>query len=366
MSRAWVTARLNGLGYTCFWIDPDKKQRQKTFNLKADAQVFRGKKQRELDTGTYLEAERGAETVVSLFERWATSRGVENSSVRQYRSMLNQAVQPFFKAKATGALKLADVQEWILWMRDVKMYAPQTLQTRFGYLSSALRWAVDNDELGRNPATRAKLPGRRANVRRKVKGKIVVPALDEIRALIAVFDPRYVAMVWVMAGCGLRIAEAMGLCADQVDFCRGGLHVDRQVTEDGETESGKNAGLRLKMYTKHRDAEDPGRTVPLPRIVADVLRTHLDQLARSRGDRLTVRSVCCFPTTPVEGCCTSSTSGTTCGHPRLPRRGCRSTALTSCDISLSRRCWPTVFRSPMSRSGWVTPRRRSPTSITGT
>lgn len=150
MSRAWVTARLNGLGYTCFWIDPDKKQRQKTFNLKADAQVFRGKKQRELDSGTYLEAERGAETVVSLFERWATSRGVENSSVRQYRSMLNQAVQPFFKAKTTGALKLADVQEWILWMRDVKTYAPQTLQTRFGYLSSALRWAVDNDELGRN------------------------------------------------------------------------------------------------------------------------------------------------------------------------------------------------------------------------
>jgi integrase len=275
MARAWITDSNDGDGYTCFWIDPDKRQRQKTFRRKGDAEAFRSRTERELDTGTYLEAVRGAETVAGLFERWATSRGVENSSVRQYRSMLNQAIRPFFKATTTGALKLAEVQAWILWMRDTKTYAPQTIQTRFGYLSSALQWAVDNDELGRNPAKRAKLPGKRANVRRRVKGKIVVPGRDEIEALIAAFDLRYAAMVWVMAGCGLRIAEAMGLCHDQIDFRRGLLHVNRQITEDGESESGKNAGLRLKMYTKHRDLETPGRTVPLPKTVAAVLRTHI-------------------------------------------------------------------------------------------
>ncbi|WP_433828539.1 tyrosine-type recombinase/integrase [Actinoplanes sp. CA-015351] len=272
MAHAWVTARIGKSGYTCFWIDPDKRQRQKAFRLKADADDFRAKKEREIATGTYLEAKHGAETVAALFERWATTRGVENSSVRQYRSMLNQAIRAFFRAKTVGALKPADVQAWILWMRDTKAYAPQTLQTRFGYLSSAMQWAVDNEELGRNPARRAKLPGKRANVRRKVKGKIVVPTLAEIEALISVFDPRYTAMVWVMVGCGLRIAEAMGLCVDQIDFERGLLHVNRQVTEDGKTASGKNAGLQLKMYTKHRDLDDPGRTVPLPRIVAKALR----------------------------------------------------------------------------------------------
>ena len=233
MARAWVNPSNDGNGYTCFWRDPNKLQRQKSFRLKGDAESFRAKKERELDTGTYLEAERGAEPVAALFERWATGRGVENSSVRQYRSMLNQAIRPYFKTKTIGTLKLADVQSWIMWMRDTKTYAPQTIQTRFGYLSSALQWAVDNEELGRNPAKRAKLPGKRANVRRTVKGKIVVPELAEVEALITAFDPRYAAMVWVMAGCGLRIAEAMGLCADQVDFRRGVLHVDRQVTEDG-------------------------------------------------------------------------------------------------------------------------------------
>ncbi|MBO3738120.1 hypothetical protein [Actinoplanes flavus] len=151
MARGWVIPCTKGTGYTCYWIDPDKKQRQKSFRLKGDADSFRAKKERALDTGTYLEANRGAETVAALFERWATSRGVENSSVRQYLSMLNQAILPFFKAKTIGALKLADVQAWILWMRDVKRYAPQTLQTRFGYLSSALRWAVDNERVRSQP-----------------------------------------------------------------------------------------------------------------------------------------------------------------------------------------------------------------------
>jgi integrase len=275
MARAWIQPRSGGGGYTVFWYDPSKKQRQKSYRKKVDAEAFRAKMERELETGVYIEPKRGAETVVSLFERWATTRGLESSSVRQYRSMLNQAISPHFTTRTIGSLKLADIQGWVLWMKNTKKYSPQTIQTRFGYLSSALQWAVDNEELGRNPAKRAKLPGRRANVRRTAKEKIVVPTLGEIDALIKATDDRYAAMVWLMVGCGLRISEAMGLCREQIDFRKGLLHVDRQITEDGETSSGKNAGLRLKPYTKHRDTDSPGRTVPLPSIIAAVLRTHL-------------------------------------------------------------------------------------------
>ncbi|MFF5230223.1 tyrosine-type recombinase/integrase [Dactylosporangium sp. NPDC000521] len=286
MARAWVKPSSDGPGFTCFWRDPSKRQRQRTFRLKRDADVFRAKIERDLLTGVYIEAERGAETVAALFERWATSRGLENSSVRTYRSMLNQAILPFFQDRTIGSLKLAQIQEWILWMQDTKHYKPQTIQTRFGFLSSALQWAVANQELGRNPAKGAKLPGRRANVRRRVKEKVVVPSLAEVEALIDAFDPRYVAMIWLMAGCGLRIGEAMGLCLDQIDFRKKLLHVDRQITEDGETDSGKNARVQLKRYTKHRDPESPGRTAPLPKIVADVLRWHLKTHGTCGPDQL--------------------------------------------------------------------------------
>ncbi|MFB9239654.1 tyrosine-type recombinase/integrase [Plantactinospora siamensis] len=97
-------------------------------------------------------------------------------------------------------------------MRDTKRYSAQTIQTRFGYLSSALQWAVDNEELGRNPARGVKLPGRRANVRRTAKEKIVVPRAAEVAALVAATDDRYATLIWLMSGCGLRIGEAMA-CA---------------------------------------------------------------------------------------------------------------------------------------------------------
>ncbi|GHJ45854.1 hypothetical protein Cs7R123_31960 [Catellatospora sp. TT07R-123] len=287
MAHAWITPQADGgVGYTVYWHDPDKKQRQKSFRKKVDAEAFRTKMDRELETGTYIEPKRAAETVVSLFERWATSRGLESSTVRQYRSILNQTIKPYFTTRTTGSLKLSDIQAWIAWMKDTKKYANQTLQTRFGYLSSALQWAVNNEELGRNPAKRATLPGSRAKTRRVVKEKIVVPDLFEVEALILATDPRYAAMIWLMAGCGLRISEAMGLCREQIDFRKGLLRVDRQITEDGETDSGKNAGLRLKRYTKHRDEESPGRTVPLPAIVAAVLQAHLKRYGTCGQDKL--------------------------------------------------------------------------------
>ncbi len=93
-------------------------------------------------------------------------------------------------------------------------------------------------------------------------------------------------MVWLMAGCGMRIGEVMGLCRDQIDFRKQILHVDRQITEDGETDSGKNAGLRLKRYTKHRDEDTPGRDVPLPAIVARILRAHLREYGTYGPDQL--------------------------------------------------------------------------------
>ncbi|MEU5673050.1 site-specific integrase [Micromonospora sp. NPDC047753] len=366
MARAWIKPSADGPGHTCFWMDPDRRQRQKTFRRKVDAENFRTRKERELDTGTYLETERGAETVATLFERWATTRGLENSSVRQYRSMLNQAVRPYFKARTTGALKLADIQAWILWMRDTKKYQPQTIQTRFGYLSSALQWAVDNDELGRNPAKRAKLPGRRANVRRVVKEKIVVPTRVEIEALIAAFDPRYTAMAWLMAGCGLRVAEAMGLCRDQIDFRRGLLLVNRQITEDGESDSGKNAGLHLKMYTKHRDAESPGRAVPLPKIVAAVLRAHLKKFGAVAWQSSQGQVHLLFPNHSRTGLLYQYYFRNQIWQPALMESKVSFTKTHALRHFFASSMLGKGCRSPTSRSGWATAIPRSLTSTTAT
>lgn len=81
-------------------------------------------------------------------------------------------------------------------------------------------------------------------------------------------------MLWLMAGCGLRLGEAMAVSRDQIDFKAETLRVDFQIAEDGDTESGKNSAIQ-RRHIKARDEGEPGRTVPLPPNVAFELRRHI-------------------------------------------------------------------------------------------
>ncbi|MFD9719796.1 hypothetical protein [Streptomyces sp. NPDC059076] len=66
----------------------------------------------------------------------------------------------------------------------------------------------------------------------------------------------------------------MAVSHDQIDFKAEVLRVDFQIAEDGESESGKNSALH-RRHIKARDAEEPGRVVPLPPNVAfDTAETH--------------------------------------------------------------------------------------------
>lgn len=73
--------------------------------------------------------------------------------------------------------------------------------------------------------------------------------------------PRYRAMLWLMAGCGLRLGEAMAVSRDQIDFKAETLRVDFQIAEDGDTESGKNSAIQ-RRHIKSREEGEPGRSVP--------------------------------------------------------------------------------------------------------
>ncbi|CAM5583785.1 hypothetical protein GCM10010329_75340 [Streptomyces spiroverticillatus] len=53
----------------------------------------------------------GSESLVCVFERWATTRGVENSSVKQYRSILARSVEPFFGSRSLGSVTEPEIDE---------------------------------------------------------------------------------------------------------------------------------------------------------------------------------------------------------------------------------------------------------------
>lgn len=275
MARAWVARSTDDpKKWTAYWYDPDGKQRQKTFETKKRADDHRKRKEQELDAGTYLDDKLAKQPVTAVWQQWTNQRKLENSTKKQYRSIQTTTLEPFFKARSIGSLKVADVEQWLLWMETDRKLSARTRRQRFSFFSGMMDWAVVNEIIGRNPCKKIKHAGSRAKEIREHKTKARRLTTREVLAILDGCPPRYRAMVWLMAGCGLRLGEAMAVARDQIDFKGETLRVDSQITEDGETESGKNSALQ-RRHIKARDEEEPGRIVPLPPNVAFELRRHI-------------------------------------------------------------------------------------------
>lgn len=103
-----------------------------------------------------------------------------------------------------------------------------------------------------------------------------IPSTGVVHAVIGAAPERYRGMLWLMAGCGLRLGEAMGIGRDRVRFRDRMITVDRQVACDGDTGSGRYGRMRLR-HIKWREEGDRGREVPLPEVVALAVRRHLKE-----------------------------------------------------------------------------------------
>lgn len=262
MARAWVArSKHDPKKWTTFWYDPDGKQRQKTFVTKTRADDQRKRKEQELDAGTYLDDRLGKQPVTAVWEQWTNQRKLENSTKKQYRSILNTTLEPFFKTRSIVSLKVADVEQWLLWMERDRKFSARTRRQRFSFFSGMMDWAVVNEIIGRNPCKKVKGAGSRAKEIREHKSTARRLRTREVLAMLDAAPPRYRAMLWLMAGCGLRLGEAMAVSRDQIDFKTETLRVDFQIAEDGDTASGKNSAIQ-RRHIKARDEGEPGRSVP--------------------------------------------------------------------------------------------------------
>ncbi|MGW7461435.1 tyrosine-type recombinase/integrase [Streptomyces sp. NPDC054797] len=240
MARAWVArSKDDATKWTAYWYDSD-----------------------------------GEQPVTAVWEQWTAQKKLTNSTKKQYRSIQNTTLEPFFKARSIVSLKVADIEQWLLWMEQDRKLSARTRRQRFSFFSGMMDWAVVNEIIGRNPCKKIRHAGSRAKEIREHKSSARRLTTREVLAMLNGAPPRYRAMLWLMAGCGLRIGEAMAVSRDQIDFQAEVLRVDFQMAEDGESESGKNSALQ-RRHVKARDEEEPGRVVPLPPNVAFELRRHI-------------------------------------------------------------------------------------------
>ncbi|GHD34000.1 tyrosine-type recombinase/integrase [Streptomyces galbus] len=223
--------------------------------------------------------------VTAAWEQWADRGKLENSTKKQYRSILRTTIEPFFMTRSIASLQVADVEQWLLWMEQDRKLSARTRRQRFSFFSGMMDWAVANEIVSRNPCKNVAGAGSRAREIRDQKSTATRLTTREVLAVLNGAPPRYRAMLWLMAGCGLRLGEAMAVSRDQIDFEEGRLRVDFQIAEDGDTGSGKNSAIR-RRHIKARDEGEPGRTIPLPPNVAAELRRHIKNHGVWGPDRL--------------------------------------------------------------------------------
>ncbi|MEX2984274.1 tyrosine-type recombinase/integrase [Streptomyces sp. C36] len=160
---------------------------------------------------------------------------------------------------------------------------------RYDILAATFNFALANDYIAKNPCVGLKVGRNKA--KRKSKKKISIPTLTELQTLADHLPAQYQLLVWLMAGCGLRIAEAMAVSLGQFDFEADVLYVDRQVTQDGANEKprtqrqkaitkGRGRAHRIR-HLKWREA-DEGRAVPMSAYVARKVQEHVAKFGTYR------------------------------------------------------------------------------------
>ncbi|MFI8392211.1 tyrosine-type recombinase/integrase [Streptomyces sp. NPDC085540] len=236
------------------------------------------------DLGTYIAPTGLLTPLVAVYREFIVSGDRVNGTRYQYETSLRLHVEPYFGGAAVGAVRPKDLQAWLKWMVEERGYKESTAINRYETLAGVFSFAVANEYLTKNPCQHVRTSRRR--VKRKTKKTIRLPTLEEIEAIERHLPGPYKLLVWLMAGCGLRIGEACAVTLQQIDFEAGLIYVDRQITQDGENEEPRTAVQKAITkgrgrahcirHLKWRDL-DEGRAVPLPPTIAAKVQEHVER-----------------------------------------------------------------------------------------
>ena len=192
------------------------RQREKSFGKKGPADQFAAKIEREKDLGTYIAPTGFLTPLVTVYREFIKSGDRVSGTRYQYDTSLRLHVEPYFRSQPIGAVKPKDLKDWLRWMVEERGYEESTAVNRYETLSGVFSYAVANDYITKNPCQHVRAGRQRA--KRRGKKTIRLPTLAEVCAIAAHLPGPYQLLVWLMAGCGLRVGEATAVTLQQFDF----------------------------------------------------------------------------------------------------------------------------------------------------
>jgi len=249
------------------------KRVRKLFDRKKDADDYHAKARIAVQNGTHT-ADSQSITVADAATQWLArcdERGLERSSVVSYGERVRLHILPYVGGVKLSQLTAPAVALWEDKLRAEDRTAHCIRKARMA-LGAILKHAQLRGLVAQNvvAATGREEQAKRAEGTRKLKVGVDIPAVPEVRAILAQTQGR--TRAWFLVACfgGLRASELRGLTWANVDLKAGELHVSQRMDRYGTIGAPKS--------------EAGERTVPLPPFVVQALREHkLASVANEQG-----------------------------------------------------------------------------------
>lgn len=230
---------------------PDRRERSKHFDRKADAERWLASVAVAQDRGEWVDPKRAALPLGEWATEWLDGQQHLKESTRaRYSGLLRTHVLPAFGTTRLSEVGHAAIQGWVSDLGRQGL-AASTVRQAHRVLHLVLELAVRDGRIARNPAAGVKLP-------RAARPEKRYLTHDQVHALAAEAG-RYRVAVLVLAYAGLRFGELVALRVGDLDLLRRRAVVRESVTA---------VGSKLVVGTPKTHQQ---REVPLPGFVAEAL-----------------------------------------------------------------------------------------------
>jgi integrase len=250
------------------------RQREKSFDLKRDADAFANKVENEKNAGLYLDPNRGAMTVQAYGREWLDRQRVTGETLHEYRAALENYLFPALGRKTLAGVSNGDIESLVTKMtrqgvskqkrEAAEGLAPATITFLLIPIKGMFAAAVKDKRISENPCAGVKPP--------KAKGLGVdrdeIPTAEEVHVLAETMPRNLRLAILLMAGAGLRASEALAVTEDSV---RGDMLKIRQQVVTSYKKYGK-----WFRPLKHR-IEGEYREIPLAPSLAMGIAAHISE-----------------------------------------------------------------------------------------
>ncbi|NEA55327.1 site-specific integrase [Streptomyces sp. SID13666] len=239
------------------------RQREKTFDKKTGpngADVFAARVESDKDEGLYIDPNAGKITVRAYAEDWLARRIIGESTYSNYKGFIDNHLIPRLGRKTLAGVSKSDIEHFKAGI--ARELAASTVYDRMKMVKHIFWSAKEEKRIREDPTKDVKnAPGNHA------VDEDEIPTLPEVRLLHEHMSPQYKLTVWLQAGVGLRVSEAL---AFHVGCLRNDvIRVRWQISSKAHREDCKTRLVPLK----HRE-EGEYRDVPAARFLCDEIDAH--------------------------------------------------------------------------------------------